>query len=203
MAIEMKVGDPSSAAEQEKDKTPKVKTEIELNIRKASDGSLMIRDHIDIDIIVLPKKKKILTLVKDLFTDDVYDTQNRLFKYLTKKGVIEFDSIKAGNIYGSMEATYISEMYNDSDPIQTVVFAIGKYIEDERPYFAYSQAIQEDETERVTDPDNFTELGEVPQSPKKGNLPKDPYGYLSPYSSGSLYGRGIGGVLEEQKEKDE
>ena len=203
MAIEMKVGEPSSAAEQEKDKTPKVKTEIELNIRKASDGSLMIRDHTDIDIIVIPKKKKVLTLVKNLFTDDVYDAQNRLFKYLTKKGVIEFDSIKAGNIYGSMEATYISEMYNDSDPVQTVVFAIGKYIEDERPYFVYSQAIEEDETERITDPDNFTELGEVPQSSKKGNLPKDPYGYFFPYSSGSLYGLGIGGILEEQKEKDE
>jgi len=203
MAIEFKVGTPSTEEDKKSEEKKEPQAQLELNIRKASDGSLMIRDHTDIDIIVMPKKKKVLALVKNLFTDDVYDAQNRLFKYLTKKGIIEFDSIRAGNVYGSMEATYISDMFNNADPVQTVVFAIGKYIEDEKPYFVYSQAMEEEEAERVTEPDNYTELGEVPQSAKKGNLPKDPYGYFFPYSSGSLYGLGIGAVLEEQKEQDE
>jgi hypothetical protein len=193
MAIEFKVGTPSEGGKAV-DEPKKVQATLELNIRKASDGSLMIRDHTDIDIIVMPKKKKVLTLVKNHFTDDVYDAQNRLFKYLTKKGIIEFDSIRAGNIYGSMEATYMSEMYNDADPVQTVVFGIGKYIEQEKPYFIYSKAMEEDEVERLTEPDNQTELGEVPQAAKKGSMPKDPYGYFFPYS-GSTYN----GLLEEDK----
>jgi hypothetical protein len=167
MAIEFKVGTPSTE-EEGKEEPKKVQTKMEINVRKASDGSLMIRDHTDIDIIIMPKKNKVLTLVKDHFTDDVYDSQNRLFKYLTKKGVIEFDSIRAGNVYGSMEAAYISEMFNGADPVQTVLFAIGKYIEQERPYFIYSKAMEEEEVERLTEPDNQTELGEVPHKAEKG-----------------------------------
>jgi hypothetical protein len=194
MAIEFKVGTPSTE-EEGKEEPKKVQTKMEINVRKASDGSLMIRDHTDIDIIIMPKKNKVLTLVKDHFTDDVYDSQNRLFKYLTKKGVIEFDSIRAGNVYGSMEAAYISEMFNGADPVQTVLFAIGKYIEQERPYFIYSKAVEEEEVERLTEPDNQTELGEVPHKAEKGALPKDPYGYFFPHSSASYVG-----LMEEGKE---
>ena len=94
MAINIKIGS---------DKEEK-KIDVELNIRKTLDGDLMIFDHADIDIVIMLEKKKILTLPKELITDQVYGAQNRLFSYLRKKGIINFDSIQGGNVYGSLEA---------------------------------------------------------------------------------------------------
>ena len=73
------------------------------------------------------EKKKILTLPKELITDQVYGAQNRLFSYLRKKGIINFDSIQGGNVYGSMEGLML-EMKGDKQPetVDYVLYEIWK-----------------------------------------------------------------------------
>jgi len=112
-----------------------------LNVRKTIDGNLIAYDHEDIDIVVMPSEKKVIAFPTDLMGDHVYGAMNRLFDYLTKKGVIKLDSVQGGNIYGSLEAIIPdSELTN---PIQMCLFIIGKFIEEERPYFEYAKANEE------------------------------------------------------------
>lgn len=60
---------------------------------------------------------------------------------------------------------------------------IGKFIEEERPYFIFRQAQEEIDLERYGDPDDehSTELGEVPQSGQKGTI------YPNDFPSGANY----------------
>ena len=53
---------------------------VELNARKALDGSLLIMDHKKIDIAVVPEELKVITFPKSSSTEDVYEYQNRLFE---------------------------------------------------------------------------------------------------------------------------
>ena len=69
MAITIKVGAAANPAT----------VTLELNIRKSIDGDLMIFDHGDIDIVVSPGKKKVITFPKENINDLVYGAQNRLF----------------------------------------------------------------------------------------------------------------------------
>ena len=80
-----------------------VQETIFLNARESLDGNVMIFDHKDIDIVIMSENKKVLTLAKQQFSDQVYEAQDRLFSYLAKKGILELGSIQGGNVYGSME----------------------------------------------------------------------------------------------------
>ena len=82
-----------------------------LNIREAHNGDLMIFDHPDIDIIVMIEKMKVVTFAKDLATDIVYGTSSRLMERLRTKGVIAYETIQGGNVYGSLEGQLL-EMKN-------------------------------------------------------------------------------------------
>ena len=86
------------------DSKPEPQAAVRLNARRSLDGNLMIFDHEDIDIIVMPNKGKVLTLAKDMISDKVYEAQERLFQFLRRKGLIEYGTVRAGNVYGSMEA---------------------------------------------------------------------------------------------------
>ena len=39
---------------------------VKLNARKSIDGNVMIFDHIDIDIVMMPEKKKIVALFEEV-----------------------------------------------------------------------------------------------------------------------------------------
>ena len=43
-----------------------------------------------------------------MLTDNVYGAETRLFEFLRKKGIVSYDSIQGGNIYGSMEAKILT-----------------------------------------------------------------------------------------------
>lgn len=190
MPITIAVGEEAIAAaraEEEVIEEPKPQASLELKIRKSMDGNLMITDHIDIDVIIMPGSSKVLVIAKDHLTEDVYDSQNRLFKYLGKKGLIDLSSIRSGNVYGSMEGKYIAETFNGADPVQTITFGIGKFMDEERPYFMYSSRMADEETDRVTEPEDTTSLGTVQQKSHKGVVPRDP--------SGGIYQGNQGGVL--------
>ena len=78
MAIRVIIGD------QEEEKASPVAAKIELVIRRTMDGDYMIMDHTEVDIIVMPKKMKVVAFPKELMSDAVYGTENRMFKFLHK-----------------------------------------------------------------------------------------------------------------------
>jgi len=167
MAIEVKI---DNSAEQPSKETP---LSFDLNARRSLDGNIMIFDHIDIDIVYQPGTKKLVTFAKEMQSDNVYGAQNRLFDHLVKSGVVIPDSVRGGNVYGSIEGQ-VPEPVGGLDATKVVIMSLGKFLEEERPYFMYEKAYKEQEIESETAPDiaDSTELGEVPQAPKKGSIGK-------------------------------
>ena len=110
MSVKINITPEEEVAPQEKEKTIKIeiieKDEIEfnLNLRSALNGDLMILDHKDIDIVVQPTTKKIVTFAKETLSDAVYGAESRLLEYLRGQGVINYDSIQGGNVYGLQNA---------------------------------------------------------------------------------------------------
>ena len=49
----------------------RIQETISLNARKSLDGNLMIFDHKDIDIVLIPTKGKILSFAKEMFSEKV------------------------------------------------------------------------------------------------------------------------------------
>ena len=181
MAIEIKVG--KDAPEQEEPKP--VISQVDLNMRKTLDGDLMIFDHADIDIIVMPKKSKIVAFAKDIMSEVVYGAQDRLFKFLVKKGIVKPESVVGGSVYGSIEANILSS--KELNPINLTIVNVSKWIESERPYFEFIEEYEDMHADRLTDPDDeeSTELGEVPHEETKGTL-RPGYNY-GPYWQSYTY----------------
>ena len=162
MAVSIKIGKPPAPPED-----PPVAT-VNLNIRKTLDGDIMIFDHADIDIVIMKEKQKIVAFAKDIMSEVVYGAQNRLFKYLMKKGLIKIDSVMGGSIYGSLEGALLpSDEWNN---IHLAIINLEKFIDEERPYFEFAEDMEDMKTDRLTDPDaeDSTELGEVPHEEIKG-----------------------------------
>lgn len=190
MSINVKIG--SAPAPQPRDttisvnidSTPKIGVNInnpylheikfKLNIREAHNGDLMIFDHPDIDIVVMVEKKKIVTFAKDLATDVVYGTSSRLMEVLRKKGVIAYETIQGGNVYGSLEGQLLEmknpEMKEKMYPL--ILNQISEWIESERPYFETVHDYEQMYDDSLTQPDaeDSTELGKVPQDQTKGSI---------------------------------
>jgi len=150
--------------------------------RRTLDNNILILDHADIDIIVYTEQQKVLAIAKDEFGENVYETQDRLFRFLSKKGVVDISTVHSGNVYGSMQAKILESKIDGIDGTQMTVFSIEKFLEAERPYFMIAKAYQKAEEDRLTEPDDeeSTELGEVPHEEKKGSL-------------GTAYAYGMGG----------
>lgn len=168
MAIEIKV----DTEETPEEKQPQSKNiSFEINARRSLDGNIMIFDHIDIDIVYQPGSKKVVTFAKQMQSDAVYAAQNRMFDYLMRHGVVIPESIRGGNVYGSMEAQ-VPQPTSDLDATKVVMMSISKFLEEERPYFMYEKSYKENEIEDLTEPtaQDSTELGEVPQAAKKGSI---------------------------------
>lgn len=181
MSIKISVGEPEKSSP-EKGEPIRLK----LNARKSIDGNIIVFDHKDIDIVIIPNKNKIITFPKEEMSDDVYDSQDRLFAFLSKKGIIKRDSVKSGNIYASIQAEYPDAI--DINTTQVVLFSVAKWIEDERPGMELEEYYEEELENFFLDPDESesTELGEVPHKEKKGSI--DP-GIIRRYMTGYGYGQ--------------
>ena len=171
---------------------------IELNARRTLEGNLMIFDHEDIDIVLMIEKKKCIVFPKEELTDKTYSAQDRIFSFLSKRGVIDLESIRGGNVFGSMEASILESKLPGIDSTQVMLYVIHEYINDERPYFATkSKDYEEDYLDSLLRPkgDDVTNLGDVPQSDKKGSMDQRvrPWGYMYNYSL----------IREEKKRKKE
>ena len=179
MAIKIKIGSKPSP--------PKIERKFELKIRKSLEGNLMIFDHADIDIVIMPTQNKVLTFPKETMTDAAYGAQNRLFAHLRRKGVIDFSSVQGGNVYGSMEAIISESAEENIEPIKMVLLNVDSFITEERPYFDFVRSYTDQAEDLYTDPDDLhsTELGDVKHSDTKGSIRpgyvRDPYGLSQLY----------------------
>ena len=185
MAIRVRIGkaDDGDSTASQLAKTPDVK--VRLDIRKALDGSLIISDHPDITIVIIPSKRKILCLAKKLNSGVVYGAQNRLFNWLSDKGVVDPVSVQGGSVYASMEALIPPSPGIPATKI--AIINVARWLEDEKPSIDFLDDYEEDFVKDLTSPDaiDSTELGQVPQAAEKGSikpsLSRGPYG-LSLYN---------------------
>jgi hypothetical protein len=142
------------------------------NIRKTLDGKIMILEHPYIDIVIDTIKHQIITFPKQDITEHVYSCQDKYFKYLTEKGVVLPESIQGGNVYSSIIADYPDPSDPSINASQVVLLSTTKFIEKEMPGWKTEEYIDSEIEERYVDPDeeDSTELGEVPEAPKKGSI---------------------------------
>lgn len=171
--------------------TPKVKVYIEkeelypikLKIRKSLEGNIMIFDHRDMDIVMMPNQRKIVAFPKDEMGSRVYDAQDRLFRFLHKLGVIKYGTVQGGAVYNSMQADI--PQTDDYNALDYVLFALEKFIEDEKPHFAFEEKFYQDYEESLTQPDeeDSTEFDPHRQSAQKGTIRPgiQPYGVAAVY----------------------
>ena len=158
---------------------------MKLDIRKAIDGSLMIFDHPDIDIVIVPATDKVVTFPKKSYNDDVYDTQDRFFRHLIQAGIATPGTVEGGPVHGAMGAIIQSPKNPEFPVLDLVVLSIGKFIEKERPDYLFAQAYEQEVEDMYIEPtpEDSTPLGKVPQAVKKGNIqPYDTRRYLSGYA---------------------
>ena len=156
---------------------------IALEARKTLDGNIMIMDHLHVDIIIDPKKRTVITYPKQNLNEDAYETQNAFFSKLTSDGVILRDSIQAGNVFGSMQATYPKSANEETNPLHVVLLSTKNFMKEEMVYMQMEKDYEDELEEEYLDPtaEDSTELGEVPEEPKKGSI--TPY-YVRNYLSG-------------------
>jgi len=172
MTIEIDIDANPESDNKKRDAKPET-ISFKMNARRSLDGNIMIMDHIDIDIVYRPTSRRVLTFAKDIQSDVVYAAQNRLFEYLVTHGVVTPGTVQGGNVYGSIEGQ-VPKPIGGLDATKVFMMSVGKFMEEERPYFMYEKAYKEAEVEDWTDPpaDETTELGEVPQAAKKGSIGK-------------------------------
>ena len=155
----------------------------DLNLRRALNGDYLIFDHSDIDIVVMAEKKKIVAFAKDLMSEIVYGAESRLMEHLRDVGIIEYDSIQGGNVYGSLEGKIHDS--KELDEIKITLFQVSEWMKSEAPYMEVTKGHDEMMDDLMLDPDaeNSTELGEVPHEEEKGSIRQ--HNLFAPY----LYGR--------------
>jgi hypothetical protein len=176
MTIEVIVGNPALRPPSTLSAPKKPQVSLELNVRRTLAGELLIRDHSEIDIVIIPASNKILALSKDSMSDSVYEAQTRLFDYLRDKGIIYPDSIQGGNVYASLEGTF-PILEDGKDPVEAALLTIGRFMENELPYYEWESAYEDYNDEQLVDPpaSETTPLGEVPEEDFKGSIPAAGY----------------------------
>lgn len=144
---------------------------IELQAKKTLDGDILIFDHIDVDIVVRPKKGTLMAFPKSSkMTEDAYVSEDRLFDFMVRRGIIDMESVQGGNVFGSLEGVILPS--DKLDSIQATLYAISKFLDEERSYFDAVTGQQDKIDMMYTEPDgaHSTELGEIPQAQRKGSM---------------------------------
>lgn len=159
---------------------------IELVARRAVDGKIMVFDHYLIDVVIAPEEGKVITFSKTNQNDLAYEAQDRLFRLMQSKGLIMPESVKSGNIYGSLEASYPTES-KYADTTNVALYLVHEFMQDEGKFLQLKADVEREEEARLLDPDSAdsTELGEVPHEERKGT--QGVIDYYPAYYYGSLY----------------
>jgi len=161
-----------------KEKEDKPSVSFTLNARRTLDNSVMIFDHNEIDIVLMPAKNKVVAFAKDELNEEIYEAQNRLFMFLRDKGVVDFQSVQGGNIYSSMEATILeSKEFNSYD---MTLLMISKFIDEERPLMEFERVWNDEQEKELTapDPEDSTEFDpEKYHKTRQGSIPPSGQAY--------------------------
>jgi hypothetical protein len=147
----------------------------EINISRTLSGDYLLKEHPEIDIIVMPSKFKILTLPKNKYTEYTSKIQNNLMNFLKDNGVVMHESIRGSNIFGSVEATFPEKSTKEGqDTLQVAVYMISEFLDQERPQHMYAKEYEKAFYDALSNPNSAesTELGEVPHEDFKGSIPK-------------------------------
>ena len=157
-----------------------------LDMKRSLSGQIMVFNHIDMDIVLDEKQGKITAYTKKDFGELVYKSQNRLFNFLFKKGVVFPESVKGSNVFGALEGSYPTED-NVSNLTEIVLFNIANFMQEEQNYIKSFEYVEDTEEDRLLSPDeeDRPELGEVPQEEKKGTLNPGMPGYY--YGLAGMY----------------
>ena len=157
-----------------------------LDIKRSLSGQIMVFNHIDMDIVLDEKQGKITAYTKKDFGELVYKSQNRLFDFLFRKGVVFPESVKGSNVFGALEGAYPTDGSADN-LTEIVLFNIANFMQEEQGYIKSFEYVDDIEDQRLLDPDkeDSTELGEVPQEEKKGTLSPGYPGYY--YGLAGMY----------------
>jgi hypothetical protein len=149
----------------------------DLQIKKTMTGDYFMNEHPDIDIVVMPQTSKILLLSKGDTSDFIYREQDKLLNKMAKLGIVAPESIKVGNVYGSLEGTFPQTTADGVQGLMVALYNLAQYLEDERPVYDAMLKNKKDLEDSLLHPDikDSTELGEVPQEIYKGSIPK--YGF--------------------------
>ena len=185
MTINVTVGGSPDQLQASEEKDSPVVATLKMKARRAMNGDIMVFDHADVDIVISPTTGKLVAFAKEAMSDLVYGAQDRLFSFMSKKGIINRESVQAGNVYGSMEGTVLTGV--DRDSFRMALINISKWIDEERPYFEFVEQFGELFVDRFTDPEEeeSTELGEIPHDDTKGTL-RPGYNY-GPYWQNYTY----------------
>ncbi len=139
-SLRIKVSSPSQ---------PNIAETLELKARRNLRGDVLIFDHNDIDI-VLTKDKKIITFAKEMFGEAIYETQNRLFKFLFERGIIDLKTVQGGDFYASVEAEILES--KDYKPIPHALLTIAKFLDIEKPQIDFEIAFEKEQERRLAAP---------------------------------------------------
>lgn len=169
--IKIKVGDtPEDDIPTPEQKQPVQKT-MRLAARRSLNGDIMIFDHKDIDIVLKLSKGRIVAVPKEQQDDKVYESQLRLFEYLARKGIVDYEAIQGGNMFMAMEAKL--QESDDYDVPQIALVTIAKWIEQERPYFEWQEKWEEEQERKLLEPEEgeYTEFDpDKYHSEEKGSM---------------------------------
>ena len=143
-----------------------------LKARKTIDGNIIVPDHPDMLIMILPSKNKIVSLPKEELDDELADSQKRLFDFLIKNGVIDFSTVQDGNLFMSREAS-IPDAVGDGDKIQHCLYAISNFVDEEAPFYNNMKEFEKEMEHNLLEPepDEHTEFDPSLHSDTKGTLP--------------------------------
>jgi len=160
--------------------------EVELNARRALNGDIMIFDHDLIDVVISPNNNKITSFPKDIMKRETYPVQENFHKFLVKKGITDPGSIQSGNVYSSIESKIFESNIEGIDAIQSAIFITSLFMQNEQADILTRQDMERNFDLHLLSPDeeDSTELGEIPQSDRKGSMDSriSPYGYQYMYS---------------------
>jgi len=149
-----------------------IQATVDLKIRKTLDGSFVIFDHPEIDVVIMPQMLKIISFPKEEMGDHIYATQSRLFEFLSKKGVVVLDSVQGGNLYGSLEANIPPPVNQEVDPVEVAIYVVAKFIEEEKPFYDREEKYKDDVGDWMLEPEDehSTDLdwAEKTHEPRKG-----------------------------------
>ena len=104
-----------------------------LDMKKSLGGHFMIFNHKDMNVVVKAKERKIVAYSKSNFSDIVYNTQNRFFNYLVEHGVVEPETIRGSNVFGSLLAEY-PENKEIKNLSEVVLYNIALFMIEELEY---------------------------------------------------------------------